>query len=218
MEYLGNEVADQFADRKIKLAVCLPGSSFRQCFLTSYTQLIAQALMKGWLFMPIFARSSDIYQARNSCLGRPGPGNEPFENKIPYTHILWIDSDQEFKFTDVENLIAADKEVIAGWYCGNNSGETTTVVEKSKVYKDFFKNKIEPIKIKTTGFGFLLMKKGVLEKMPWPWFTQRIDPDAEIKTPASEDVSFCLNLKDAGIDVWVHPFVHVGHDKSNVIY
>jgi hypothetical protein len=33
----------------------------------------------------------------------------------------------------------------------------------------------------------------------------------------SEDVGFCLDAKAAGFDLWVHPKVRVGHEKTLTI-
>lgn len=207
-----------FSDRDKRIALCLPGKTYDQCFLTSYTQLMVTALMRRWAMFPIFTYSSNVFHVRNNCLGKASVRGEPFEGVIPYTHILWIDSDQEFKVSDLDNLIATDLDIVGGWYVANKNNETTShlIGSQSRIYGEFFKKQTGgPVEVGGTGFGFLLMKRGVFEKIPYPWFTMEFD---EFGMPCSEDVSFCIKARRAGFKIYVHPFVHVGHNKNSILY
>ena len=72
------------------------------------------------------------------------------------------------------------------------------------------------------GMGFFACRKGVIEKLKYPYFTYPlIEMEGEdgkmIRDTCSEDVAFCKNLKDAGFDVIVNTPLRVGHEKPLVI-
>jgi hypothetical protein len=72
------------------------------------------------------------------------------------------------------------------------------------------------------GMGFFACRKGVIEKLKYPYFTYPLvemeDEDGKlIRDTCSEDVAFCKNLKDAGFDIIVNTTLRVGHEKTLVI-
>jgi hypothetical protein len=72
------------------------------------------------------------------------------------------------------------------------------------------------------GMGFFACRKGVIEKLKYPYFTYPlIEMEGEdgkmIRDTCSEDVAFCKNLKDAGFDLIVNTTLRVGHEKTLVI-
>jgi hypothetical protein len=67
-----------------------------------------------------------------------------------------------------------------------------------------------------TGFGFILIKKGVFESMKYPWFRpifKQIGPAVDF---TMEDVGFCLQAKESGLKIFVDPQIKVGHEKEVV--
>ena len=64
------------------------------------------------------------------------------------------------------------------------------------------------------GFGFLLFKRGVFEKIPYPWFEPTYLQIKDCQDFSMEDVTLCLKLKDLNINVYVHPEVVVSHLKQ----
>ncbi len=64
-------------------------------------------------------------------------------------------------------------------------------------------------------------KKGVFEHegMPYPWFAPKMQvfESGEVQDMCGEDVSFCLDAKEAGFEIWCDPRVRVGHEKTRVI-
>ena len=75
-----------------------------------------------------------------------------------------------------------------------------------------------PFKVDYCGFGWILIKKGVYEKVPYPWFVPRVvqlkKPDGTIlEDVQSEDISMCEDFRKYGFDIWINPKVRVGHQK-----
>ena len=106
----------------------------------------------------------------------------------------------------------------------------TPVVEKMKNdyflgngYFEFlrvkdFEYKQNPFKADYTGFGWILIKQGVFEKLKYPWFMPRLmKVNDSISEVTSEDVAFCIDARQAGFDIWVNPKVRVGHEKTLTI-
>lgn len=163
-----------------------------------------------------------------------GKNQAPFGGKVEYDYMMWVDSDIAFKSSDFFGLLSMNKNIASGWYAqpsGASSGEYyTPVVEKME--DDFFerhgtyqflttedlKTKKDPIKVDYVGFGWVLVKRGVFESIPYPWFAPKlINLNKEVRDVCSEDVAFCLDAKEAGYDIWLNPQIRVGHEKTLII-
>ena len=70
-----------------------------------------------------------------------------------------------------------------------------------------------------TGFGWVLIKKGVFENLEYPWFAPKMQvfESGDVQDMCGEDVSFCLDAKEAGYEIWCDPKIRVGHEKTRVI-
>ena len=126
-----------------------------------------------------------------------------------------------------------EREIVAGWYC-TEDGKTTSVahwldeddfrgnggVMNHETIDSISKRK-KSFTVDYTGFGWLLIKKGVFESegLPYPWFAPKMQvfESGEVQDMCGEDVSFCLDAKEAGFEIWCDPQVRVGHEKTRVI-
>ena len=126
-----------------------------------------------------------------------------------------------------------EREIVAGWYC-TEDGKTTSVahwldeddfrgnggVMNHETIDSISKRK-KPFTVDYTGFGWLLIKKGVFEHegLPYPWFAPKMQifESGEVQDMCGEDVSFCLDAKEAGFDIWCDPRLRVGHEKTRII-
>ena len=126
-----------------------------------------------------------------------------------------------------------DRSIVAGWYC-TEDGKTTSVAHWLE--EDDFRNnggvmnhetiesiskRKKPFTVDYTGFGWLLIKKGVFEHegLPYPWFAPKMQvfESGEVQDMCGEDVSFCLDAIEAGFEIWCDPRIRVGHEKTRVI-
>ena len=220
------------------IAFCLPGLMYSGTFMTQMIRLCFDLERMGMNFFISQKYSSMVNHARSDCLDADnyaGTMLTPFRGKVPYDYIMWIDSDIVFKTEDLIELIKMDKDVAAGWYvqsAGDGLGATnqSTVVvnaDKKELYEkgsnrcetiEDMMRRSEPFKVDYCGFGWVLVKKGVYEKVPYPWFVPRVvqlkKPDGTIlEDVQSEDISMCEDFKRYGFDIWVNPKVRVGHQK-----
>ena len=126
-----------------------------------------------------------------------------------------------------------ERSIVAGWYC-TEDGKTTSVahwldeedfrtnggVMNHETIESISKRR-KPFTVDYTGFGWLLIKKGVFEHegMPYPWFAPKMQifESGEVQDMCGEDVSFCLDAKEAGFEIWCDPRIRVGHEKTRII-
>jgi len=156
--------------------------------------------------------------------------------KEPVTQKIKDDKGEEVEQTVGYNLTVdpeKEKEIVAGWYC-TEDGRTTSVahwleeddfrsnggVMNHETIESISKRK-KPFTVDYTGFGWLLIKNGVFEHedLPYPWFAPKMQvfESGEVQDMCGEDVSFCLDAKEAGFDIWCDPRIRVGHEKTRVI-
>ena len=131
------------------------------------------------------------------------------------------------------------RPIVSGWYC-TEDGRTTSVAHWLDE-EDFSNNggvinhetldsiqtRNKPFTVDYAGFGWLLIQKGVFEdfdengkkKIEYPWFAPKMQvfESGTVQDMCGEDVSFCLDAKEAGFEIWCDPRIRVGHEKSRVI-
>jgi GT2 family glycosyltransferase len=114
-------------------------------------------------------------------------------------------------------------DVVGGLYRTNPDGTVAVAFDNGsglprKVNEVDFVMEDEPVEVWGIGFGFVLMKHGVFEKMDRPWFEiEKIRwPEHSFDTNVGEDYSWCMRARRAGFKVMVDPKVKVGHTKETI--
>ena len=93
---------------KTKVIFCLPGRTFSDNFLKSWTNLITELPSHNIKWGTSQKYHVNRYFVCNSCLGGSsigGKNQKPFQGKVDYDYIMWIDIDQVFKPEDFFNLL-----------------------------------------------------------------------------------------------------------------
>jgi hypothetical protein len=213
---------------------CLPGRGVSYTYLKNFVQLCFDLVQSGASIQISQDYSSMVNFARCKCLGANvlrGPKQVPWDGKLQYDYQLWIDSDIVFDTEKFYRLVAMDKDIAAGWYC-TEDGQTTSVAHWLEE-EDFRGNggvmnhetletmskRRKPFTVDYTGFGWVLIKKGVFENLEYPWFAPKMQvfESGEVQDMCGEDVSFCLDAKEAGFEIWCDPQIRVGHEKTRII-
>ena len=229
------ELAKQMIRGKT-VVFCLPGWGVSYTYLKNFVQLCFDLVQAGASIQISQDYSSMVNFARCKCLGANvlrGPDQKPWDGKLNYDYQLWIDSDIVFNTQKFWQILLMDKDIAAGWYA-TEDGQTTSVAHWLE--EDDFRNnggvmnhetvesiqkRRKPFTVDYTGFGWLLIKNGVFEhtEMKYPWFAPKMQvfESGEVQDMCGEDVSFCLDAKEAGFEIWCDPRVRVGHEKSRVI-
>src|SRR6056300_1005634 len=103
----------------MNIVFCLPGRSFSNEFLQSWSKLLQYLPQYG--INPILSShyNSVVYYVRNQCLGGNvlrGKNQLPFDGKVDYDYIMWIDSDIVFEVDDFIKLLNMNKNIASGIY------------------------------------------------------------------------------------------------------
>jgi hypothetical protein len=144
------------------------------------------------------------------------------------THVLCIDSDLGWPAMAVLAMLDSDKEFVAGLYPARGTTEfcfrpitnpDTTIVNDRHL-----------LKMEYIPAGFMLMKRSVLEKMRGHFPELYYEPkDSRSKAERTfclfntevyegefwgEDYVFCRRAREAGVDIWVDPYIQFDHDGT----
>ena len=189
------------------------------------------------------AFSCDIYHVRNACLGQVGHRRDqkPFQGQYSYDRIIWLDSDNIINPDQVEQLISRDVDVVAAWCRQYASGSIDNsnrancgvwdiedrvpgVSTGKHIVRPYtvgemldFKEKGDLIEVDYVGMGLMIIKKGVLESLDFPWFDswslEWEEGGHVCRRMMSEDSGLCYRLKQKGYKIMVDPTVNIQHEK-----
>jgi len=224
--------------RPLTIIFCLPGTPFSNKFLIGWTRIVQYCTTHNIQLLLSNHLNSNVYYVRNQCVGgsvQLGIHQKPFGGKIYYDYMMWIDSDQVFSVNDFEKLLSANKDIVSGLYLMDGGTRYATV---QKWDKEFYKKNgsfqfLDPefvnewvkknngklMEVEYTGFGWILIKKGVFESLEYPWFSPiwedfgKTEDGEPIKEFTSEDVGWCQKILKKGYKIYIDPTVQVGHEK-----
>ena len=224
----------------MKIIFCLPGKQFSNNFLTSWSMLLVACIRNGHEVIISQNYSSVVHFARALCLGGDvlaGTTQKPFQGKLEYDYIMWIDSDMVFSPEEFLPMLESPHSITCGLYRMQNMTHFAVVktwdteyfkekgtfpflsVEEFKKYKEDKEPRY--MEVDYAGMGWMLIKKGVIESIKYPWFYRpayKMDKDGvTLMDMLSEDVSFCKNLQEAGYQIMLDTNIIVGHEKSVVL-
>jgi len=205
--------------RKKIVSVCLPGSNFSGAWLRHWNELFAHLMKTCYVYLN-YAEGNNIYQVRNlisKCALN-------FPTKPDY--ILWIDSDNLVSAKGFEHLKAAIEfdedgervDACGAWYrIPNGKGGSFIAagpIDRSKshlIEQEVIDSKTL-VEVGFMGFGFLLMKREVLEAMGEQAFIPTFNGEW-----CTDDGGFCDRAVQQGFKLYVNPLVFSPHLKLNTV-
>jgi hypothetical protein len=210
----------------VKVVFCIPGNNFSNTFLKCWTNLTRELHKRDIEYELLSNYIPNVYKVRSMLLGADqkfGLYQEPWQGKKEYDYIMWIDSDQVFEPNDFFKLLEHDKDIVSGLYLRKPVGNSLEDIpiyfacfsEEGRVLWTNDESVVngELITVHGNGMGWMLVKKGVFEKVQYPWF----GPIIEGLNFCGEDLAFQIRAKDAGFDSYVDTTVIVGHEKGVVL-
>ena len=215
-----------------KVIIALPGRTFSGGFMLNLLETVQTLKSKNYTVMITNEYSSYVTYSRMKTLGLDvlrGADQKPFGGKIEYDVWVTVDSDIRFTPEQIIELIEDTNKypVVSGLYRMEDLKHYACVkkwdVEHYITHGSFeFMKSDEEIKDKYisvayNGMGFFACRKGVIEKLKYPYFSYPLVEIDGLRETCSEDVSFCKNLTDAGFEIIVNTSLHVGHEKTLVI-
>tara|TARA_Y100000591_G_C21723618_1_gene640141 strand:- start:398 stop:1063 length:666 start_codon:yes stop_codon:yes gene_type:complete len=213
------------------IVFCIPGPSFSYRFLRCWTNLVFWCLQND--INPVLSNDidSNVYFVRSKILGGStlrGKNQKPFNGSIDYDYIMFIDSDIIFSPEDIKVLLDMDKDIACGAYLMNGGTHYAIVENFDNDYflnngsfeflsRENLKEKKDIFEVEYCGMGFMLIKKNIIEQLPYPWFyAKNFIFNNDIEEFTSEDVTFCMSLTKKGYKININPNVRVGHEKMIV--
>ena len=128
-----------------------------------------------------------------------------------FTHILWLDDDQVFT-PDLLVYLARHREahddldVVSALYYGRTQHLPVAYVKdfNDDKYKHFPLIEVPRTlcEVDAVGFGGLLMRRDVLDRLEEPWFNFK---------RCGEDIYFCVHAKEQGIKIHLEGTFIMGH-------
>ena len=220
-----------------KVIIALPGRTFSGGFMLNLLETVQTLKSKNYTVMITNEYSSYVTYSRMKTLGLDvlrGADQKPFGGKIEYDVWVTVDSDIRFTPEQIIELIEDTNKypVVSGLYRMEDLKHYACVkkwdVEHYITHGSFeFMKSDEEIKDKYisvayNGIGFFACRKGVIEKLKYPYFSYPLvemegKDGVMLNETCSEDVSFCKNLTDAGFEIIVNTSLCVGHEKTLVI-
>lgn len=212
----------------MNLVICMPAMSFDPEWIFKYfNPFLGYCAAKG--IKVSVAKSSgrvNLSIARERILfADPNEIDDfsvtvPWKGSVPYDYMLWLDSDVKFTPADFERLLAADKDVVTAVYPlvhgQEDDGNVSIYLSASGMDGIAFHSMADGLERSLVfGFGFVLIKRGVFERIPRPWFPcqKMIMLGKEIM--AGEDIAWCLKAHEAGVECWVDRGVFLPHKKES---
>ncbi len=132
-----------------------------------------------------------------------------------YSHYLFADSDIAFTPEHVRIALSHSKPIVAMPYLRHeNDG-----LYQAGDFADLERASLNRMHCATAGFlevdfvgaGFLLVERGALESMRFPWFRHDVVEVGDEADNRGEDVCFCIGAFEAGYSIWCdfdHPVTH----------
>ena len=216
----------------MRIVFCMPGREYSREFLLAWSDLLMQATAKGHQCMISQQYSSVVHFARAKCLGGDvlkGADQKPFQGGVDYDAMMWIDSDIMFKPEDFFKILESPHDVTAGLYMMEDLTHFAAVKDwkeddfvKSGTFRFMRPEDVvgasQYVKVAYAGMGWMLIRKGVVEDLKYPWFWSELQNFGDgIVEMNSEDVAFCRSLAAAGHPVYVDTQLRVGHQKKMII-
>ena len=177
-------------------------------FMKHLTNLIAYSWHCGLKVYQVGITSRMvIHWARNELARQAQELACPYTNE-KYTHLLWLDDDIMFNPDLAIKLIEHDLDMVTALYYSRIDKILPVIYLHCNDKKDPFKHfpLVEVpdnlFEVDACGFGALMMKREVLDKIKAPWFDFN---------QAGEDISFCVKAKKAGIKIHCDATYKLGH-------
>lgn len=217
--------------RPLTIVACIPGREFSGRFFDAWNEFAERCHAVGVKLIVSRRYDAVVYYARNRVAGgdvRRGPKQPPWGGEVDYDYMLWIDSDVVFRFEDFQALLAHKVDMVGGLYLMADNARYAAVEHMDEAlfqsqgeFEFLTPQKVASrrglVPVDYCGFGFVLVRRGVFEKLEYPWFRPLYVEIGGCSEFTSEDVGFCLMAKKAGLQMMIDPEVVVGHEKAVVL-
>ena len=206
-----------------RIVFCCPGNHFSEYWVSCFGRTLIDLYDRGYSLRTKIAYHPNVYDARNWLLINFPSGLKkdkkdiPWNGDLDYDYIMWIDSDMVWEPEHILTLLRYDKDIVTGvTMLANNTCNMVALDDDEYDMMSYSLIKGKGLtEVRACGFAFVLVKRGVFEKVKYPWFrpVYFYNKELEMDKPVSEDIGFCMLAKEAGYKIYVDPDVVLGHEK-----
>lgn len=208
----------------MKIIFCIPSQSFGGAFFDNWFNVFLPDVMnKGIKYVLSRQHSPVYYYARNASLGGnvlAGKDQKPWQSQLDYDFIMWIDSDIIFNSEHIYQMCYMNKPIVAGYFPTAHNKSVAPIVEtwdedaidynyRKPLYMSMedIRSRTAPFPVEYSSIKYTLFKKGVIEKIEYPWFQPIYFRNQKIYNfeNEQENIDFCIQLKEKGFQILVNP-------------
>lgn len=220
---MNDEKLKELCEKYRNIAIFVP--TYKLCpaiFVQDFFVFVTRLFQVGFNPHFFFIDQTSVAIARNMLV----KNFVPEMSKLDYKAVLWIDSDQVFMFGDFVKLLEdfddnqPDVDVMSARYITRDPYEPKVCAlnksTRKEGYYDFISvNEEGIVEVDAFGFGFVLMKPVVLEKM-WDkfgihQFAFELVGDPQDGGMIGEDIVWCRNAQSLGYRMFLNNNVRIGH-------
>lgn len=202
-------------ERAAGMSVCIlsPIATAEPRWVQSMVNMVAYSWMQGLPVHQMGITERMVVDWARNFLAKQAVEHVCEYTGKPFTHLLWLDSDHVFN-PDLAVALARwlwqheEIDAVSALYYAR-SGATLPVVYVKDKSDDPMKHypliDVPPMlcEVDACGFGAVLMKRDVFERVPEPWFT--------IDWRGGEDIAFCVKAKQHGVRFFLDGGYRLGH-------
>jgi hypothetical protein len=208
--------------KKVMIATPAYSGNVTIPYTLSFAQTLAILQLHGIEVQPMITASGSLLVAERNRIVQAF-----WESDC--THLLCIDADLGWPVQAVLAMLDADKEFIAGVYPAR--GQSNSFIfrpvkgENERIVQDVEKKHL--LKMEYIPAGFMLISRSAIEKMREKHTDLYYEPKDKRNNPETgycffntevwngefwgEDFVFCRKAREAGVDIWVDPFIQFDH-------
>ena len=199
---------------------------------------LLSVLRANYEVLPRAFSSAYLFKSCNTLLGAEGmqfPDYKPFQEPrdilySDYDYMLWMENDMILHdLSDasrlIRNLDRPDVDAVSALYIQPGGGLTYHVSSVENGYAkgaDSIPTGTELFEARHIPLGFTAIRRGVIEKLEYPWFQptfirQQFGRFYKVGW-VGHDAAFSDKLVFAGFKLWVDPSVRCGHIKKAILW
>jgi len=181
------------------VAICFPSGDMVHADFAA--NLAALCLDPGARVAVVNCKSSIVAVARNQCVEAA--------QRFKASHVFFLDTDMVFPLDTLKRLLKHDKDIAGALYSRRRPPFDPTGLPYAGAAETG-----GLLRMKNLPAGCLLINMRVFDKLPKPWFSDRVEGERIL----GEDIHFCERATAAGFEIWQDTALsrEVGHIGEKV--
>jgi len=165
-------------------------------------------------------QGSNVPRARNAMINGE-KSNLTHQKLNDFDNFLCVDADTGFTVDHVKQLLAHDMDIVSGAYVHKHIPDRIVAgwfkeIEGLSPTKDRVPvDKTGLFEVDWVGAGFMLVKREVFERVPYPWFTcmevEYQSKEGLCAQVVSDDFGFCMKVRANGEKIMLDADCRVDH-------